>query len=121
MSVRVLSPEELEIQLNRLHNVLSSLPSSLPCSSNIYYFIGFGPDPNILELVGSVPVEGNEASAQSHTGEHLFRVLDEVLKTIGPIRFKGITSDNTGNTSLARVKTSQSLIISVRRSKIYRG
>ncbi|KAL5484889.1 hypothetical protein ACEPAI_7531 [Sanghuangporus weigelae] len=66
-------------------------------------------------------VEGNEASAQSHTGEHLFRVLDEVLKTIGQIRFKRITSDNTGNTSLARVKTSQSLIISVRRSKIYRG
>ncbi|KAL5536596.1 hypothetical protein ACEPAF_419 [Sanghuangporus sanghuang] len=61
MSVRVLSPEELEIQLNRLHNVLSSLPSSLPCSSNNYYFIGFGPDPDILDLVGSVPGAVNNA------------------------------------------------------------
>ncbi|OCB91120.1 hypothetical protein A7U60_g1637 [Sanghuangporus baumii] len=38
-------------------------------------------------------VEGSEASTESHTAQHLFSILD--------MRFRGITSDNTGNTSAA--------------------
>ncbi|KAL5490634.1 hypothetical protein ACEPAI_5468 [Sanghuangporus weigelae] len=47
-------------------------------------------------------VEGSQASLESHTAGHLFGVLNSVIKTIGPERFRGITSDNTGNTSAAR-------------------
>ncbi|OCB87760.1 hypothetical protein A7U60_g5083 [Sanghuangporus baumii] len=47
-------------------------------------------------------VEGSEASTVSHTSQHLFDVLNSVIKTIGPERFRGITSDNTGNTTVAR-------------------
>ncbi|KAL5489773.1 hypothetical protein ACEPAI_4605 [Sanghuangporus weigelae] len=57
-------------------------------------------------------MEGNEASDQSHTGEHLFHVLDQVLRAIGPTRFKAITSDNTGNTSLARLKAPSDVYLS---------
>lgn len=63
--------------------------------------------------------DGNEASDRSHTGEHIFNVLNSVcgiynhffdntlivqqtIMEIGPERFRGITSDNTGNTSVAR-------------------
>ncbi|KAL5476496.1 hypothetical protein ACEPAI_3353 [Sanghuangporus weigelae] len=49
-------------------------------------------------------LDGNEASDWSHTGEHIFNVLDSVMNLIGPSQFRGITSDNTGNTLVARLK-----------------
>ncbi|EIW85772.1 hypothetical protein CONPUDRAFT_25842, partial [Coniophora puteana RWD-64-598 SS2] len=42
------------------------------------------------------------ASKRSHTGAHIFGVLNKVLLSIGPERFRGISSDSTGNTSVAR-------------------
>lgn len=61
MSVRVLSPEELEIQLCRLHNVLSSLPESLAYSSQHYFFENFAPDPDAVEYTGSIEEGVNKA------------------------------------------------------------
>ncbi|KAK6987730.1 DUF659 family protein [Favolaschia claudopus] len=48
-------------------------------------------------------IKGDEASGYSHTGEHIKKVLMEVMKEIGLERFAGIASDNTGNTTVARV------------------
>lgn len=45
--------------------------------------------------------EGNEASEESHTAEHLFKILDGVIIQVGPKCFSGICSDDTGNTRLA--------------------
>ncbi|KAI0699260.1 ribonuclease H-like domain-containing protein, partial [Cytidiella melzeri] len=47
------------------------------------------------------------ASAQSHTGDHLSEEIIKVLNAIGPLLFRGIMSDNTGNTRLARAIVSK--------------
>lgn len=70
--------------------------------------------------------EGNEASGVSHTGEHLFNILSQVsnlcfrlrkvltcdyslqiIEQVGPKRFTGICSDDTGNTRVAREKVQE--------------
>ncbi|EIW74896.1 hypothetical protein CONPUDRAFT_159670 [Coniophora puteana RWD-64-598 SS2] len=48
--------------------------------------------------------KGHEASDESHTAMHLFQMLDEIITHVGPSRFAGICSDNTGNTRVARRK-----------------
>ncbi|TDL27053.1 hypothetical protein BD410DRAFT_482841 [Rickenella mellea] len=45
---------------------------------------------------------GDEASAESHTADHIYQILKAVIDIIGPHRFRGISSDNTGNTTGAR-------------------
>ncbi|KEP46427.1 hypothetical protein V565_199460 [Rhizoctonia solani 123E] len=45
---------------------------------------------------------GHEATGKSHTGEHLKEVLLKVTESIGAQHLSAITSDNTGNTRLAR-------------------
>ncbi|OJA07519.1 hypothetical protein AZE42_10753 [Rhizopogon vesiculosus] len=47
--------------------------------------------------------EGNEVSDESHTraAKHMFKVLDDIIH-VGPPRFSGICSDDTGNTRVAR-------------------
>ncbi|KAF8176825.1 ribonuclease H-like domain-containing protein [Mycena galopus ATCC 62051] len=47
-------------------------------------------------------IKGDKASGFSHTGEHIKKVLMEVIKEIGEDRFTAIGSDSTGNTSWAR-------------------
>ncbi|KAH7918579.1 hypothetical protein BV22DRAFT_977380, partial [Leucogyrophana mollusca] len=44
------------------------------------------------------------ASTESHTADHLFRVLNSVIVQVGPTLFSGICSDDTGNTRVARQK-----------------
>ncbi|KAF9486652.1 hypothetical protein BDN71DRAFT_1563862, partial [Pleurotus eryngii] len=44
--------------------------------------------------------EGNKASDESHTGHHLFQILDNLR----PSQFTGIGSDDTGNTCVAHEK-----------------
>ncbi|KIM56279.1 hypothetical protein SCLCIDRAFT_29720 [Scleroderma citrinum Foug A] len=46
--------------------------------------------------------DGHEASEDSHTGKHLFQMLDEIILQVGPQRFAVICSDNTGNVRVAR-------------------
>ncbi|TFY58563.1 hypothetical protein EVJ58_g6337 [Rhodofomes roseus] len=47
-------------------------------------------------------IEGDEASFESHDSEHIYKLLKGVVETIGPTRFRGISSDNTKNTKGAR-------------------
>ncbi|KAJ7756553.1 ribonuclease H-like domain-containing protein, partial [Mycena metata] len=47
-------------------------------------------------------ITGDEASGFSHTGQHIKKVLMQVIKQIGPERFAAIGSDSTGNTKWAR-------------------
>ena len=47
-------------------------------------------------------IEGNEASDESHTGEHIARILPAVMDLIGRLRFSGISGDSTGNTKVGR-------------------
>jgi hypothetical protein len=42
-------------------------------------------------------IEGNEASDESHTGEHIARILLNAMDLIGCLRFSGISGDSTGN------------------------
>ncbi|KAI6143942.1 hypothetical protein BKA82DRAFT_4017174 [Pisolithus tinctorius] len=46
--------------------------------------------------------DGNEASNESHTGDHLFIVLNNIITQVGPEWFSCICSDDAGNTCLAR-------------------
>lgn len=52
-------------------------------------------------------IEGEESSDTSHTGEYLARMLLKTMDLVGRYCFSGITSDNTGNTRLARQLVSQ--------------
>jgi hypothetical protein len=47
-------------------------------------------------------IEGNEASDESHTGEHIARVLLMAMDLVGRLRFSGISGDSTGNTKAGR-------------------
>lgn len=47
-------------------------------------------------------IEGNEASDESHTGEHIARVLLTAMDLVGRLRFSGISGDSTGNTKAGR-------------------
>ncbi|KAJ6576299.1 hypothetical protein B0H10DRAFT_2199108 [Mycena sp. CBHHK59/15] len=47
-------------------------------------------------------IKGDEAAGFSHTGEHIKKILLEVIRQIGPERFCAIGSDSTGNTKWAR-------------------
>lgn len=47
-------------------------------------------------------IEGNQASDESHTGEHISRVLLAAMDLVGRQRFSGISGDSTGNTRVAR-------------------
>jgi hypothetical protein len=50
-------------------------------------------------------IEGQEASDESHTGEHISRLLLRTMDLIGRLRFSGISGDSTGNTKLGRALT----------------
>jgi hypothetical protein len=47
-------------------------------------------------------IEGNEASDESHTGEHISHVLLTSMDLVGRLRFSGISGDSTGNTRVGR-------------------
>jgi hypothetical protein len=47
-------------------------------------------------------IEGNEASDESHTGEHIARILLAAMDLVGRLRFSGISGDSTGNTKVGR-------------------
>lgn len=47
-------------------------------------------------------IDGQEASDESHTGEHIAKQLLRTMDLIGREHFSGITGDSTGNTKLAR-------------------
>lgn len=46
-------------------------------------------------------IEGSEASDESHTGEHIARVILKAMDLLGRLRFSGISGDSTGDTRLA--------------------
>lgn len=48
-------------------------------------------------------IEGQEASDESHTGEHIADQLLRAMDLIGRHHFSGISGDSTGNTKLARI------------------
>ncbi|CAG8732788.1 6431_t:CDS:2, partial [Acaulospora colombiana] len=47
-------------------------------------------------------VDGDEASSESHTADYIWEQAQHVIEMIGPKRFSGVCSDNTGNTKKAR-------------------
>ncbi|KAG1898519.1 uncharacterized protein F5891DRAFT_955629 [Suillus fuscotomentosus] len=47
-------------------------------------------------------IEGNNATAESATGEYISQALLNAMKLVGQLRFSGIASDSAGNTKLAR-------------------
>ncbi|VDB89447.1 unnamed protein product [Peniophora sp. CBMAI 1063] len=52
-------------------------------------------------------MKGHSTSAESHTGEHLAEMLVELIRSIGPQNFSAITSDDTGNTRVARKRVQE--------------
>ncbi|KAI0327039.1 hypothetical protein GY45DRAFT_1257848 [Cubamyces sp. BRFM 1775] len=47
-------------------------------------------------------IEGDEASRERHTAEHIKKLILEVMQRVGVDNFSAICSDNTGNTRKAR-------------------
>lgn len=52
MAVQILTPREVDDKLLELYYCLSSLPSSLPCSTKYYNFTAFGLDPEEEKDIG---------------------------------------------------------------------
>ncbi|KIK78533.1 hypothetical protein PAXRUDRAFT_28593 [Paxillus rubicundulus Ve08.2h10] len=96
--VRSLSLQYLRMQH---HLTISFDGRTIKCPKSVYTIHFTTPDGR------SFLIEGEDSSDTSHTGEYLAQMLLNAMDLVGRFRFSGITSDNTGNTRVARQLVSQ--------------
>ncbi|KAJ7256333.1 ribonuclease H-like domain-containing protein [Mycena rebaudengoi] len=91
--VTILSLEELR----QLYNLSAGYDGGTTAGGQSIYTVTVTTPNRVPHLI-----KGDEASGFSHTGEHIRKVVMEVIDMIGRDRFVSVNSDSTGNTTVCR-------------------
>ncbi|KAJ6512898.1 ribonuclease H-like domain-containing protein [Mycena sanguinolenta] len=98
--VTVLSIEKLKTY----HNLTISYDGGTTKGHQSIYTVHVTTPDRVAHLI-----KGDEASGFSHTGEHIKKVVMDVIRMIGRERFSAFGSDSTGNTTWTRDSTADEI------------